>query len=109
MNIKLVEQLLLITFSISTVLEKNYLVKICPIFDDSALSCLTRYQEILSGFSLVCKNPWESACHTTDFHNRHHISVEDQILDLDPPINKKNACDQFGVGILTKRKAWVRS
>ena len=47
----------------------------CPIFDGSALSCLTRYQEILSGCSLVCKNQWESACHTTDFHNRHHINI----------------------------------
>ena len=74
-NIKLEEQLLSTTFLISIPNKKLYLVKMCPIFDDFAISCLTRYPEILSGCSLVCKNQWESACHTTDFHNRHHINV----------------------------------
>ena len=47
LNIKLGEELLLLTFSISTILKKFYLVKMCPIFDGSAPRVHSIYQKIL--------------------------------------------------------------
>ena len=43
----LVEQLLLKLFQILLILEKFYLVKLCPIFDGSQSLAAQRYQQIL--------------------------------------------------------------
>ena len=57
-NLKLEEQLLVKWLSILIFCIKVYLVKIGLIFDGSASSCLTRYQQILSVCSFRCKNYW---------------------------------------------------
>ena len=53
---------------------KFYLVKMCPIFVSSQLSCLARYQKILRGCSFGCKNVLNFTCHTMKFHKCHHPS-----------------------------------
>ena len=57
LNIKLGEQLSLATFSISIILKKVYLIKMCPIFNASATKWVTRYQKIL-----FLKFPWGLQC-----------------------------------------------
>ena len=74
-NLKLEEQLLVKWLSILIFCIKVYLVKIGLIFDGSASSCLTRYQQILSVCSFRCKNVLNSTCTTMIFHNRHHTNV----------------------------------
>ena len=68
-NLKLEEQLLVRWLSILIFCIKVYLVKIGLIFDSSASSCLTRYQQILSVCSYRCKNVLNSTCHPMIFHN----------------------------------------
>ena len=51
---------MLTTFSISIILQKVYLVKICPIFDDSASNRLTRYQKSFEDVPLDTKIYWIS-------------------------------------------------
>ena len=48
----------------------------CPIFASSASNCLTRYEQILSGCSLGCKNALNFTCLPMKFHNRVHTSVQ---------------------------------
>ena len=69
------EQLLLKTFSISIILKKVYLVKICPIFADSASNLLTRYWKILSVCSLGSKNQLNFTWLTMKFHNPNHAII----------------------------------
>ena len=52
---------------------KFYLVKICPIFVGSQLSCSARYQKVFWGCSFRCENPLNFDWHTMKFHNFHHI------------------------------------
>ena len=47
MNIKLGEQLLLLTFSILIVFKELYLVKLCPIFPGLPLFLFTKYENFL--------------------------------------------------------------
>ena len=54
---------------------KFYLVKLCPIFVGTQLSCLARYQKILWEYSFGCKNLLNFTCHTMKFHNCHHPNV----------------------------------
>ena len=54
--------------------KRNYLVKMCPIFDSSHQSCVTRYQEILWGCSFWCKNLLNFTWNTRKFHNRCYAS-----------------------------------
>ena len=56
LNIKLGEQLSFKAAIFLTILVKLYVVKIYPIFASSASNCLTRYTQILSGYSLAYKN-----------------------------------------------------
>ena len=46
----------------------------CPIFASSASNCLTRYEQILSGCSLGCKNALNFTCLTMKFHNHVHTT-----------------------------------
>ena len=73
-NLKLEEQLLVKWLSILIFCIKVYLVKIGLIFDSSASSSLTRYQQILSVCSFGCKNVLNSTCHPMIFHNRHRTN-----------------------------------
>ena len=54
---------------------KFYLVKMCPIFVGSQLSCLARYQKIVSGWSFESKNLLSFNYHTMKFHKCHHTAV----------------------------------
>ena len=74
LNIKLGEQLWLATFSISIILKTVYLVKMCPIFYDSASNRLSRYQKILWVCSLGCKNLLNFTWNTMIFYNFVHTS-----------------------------------
>ena len=47
----------------------------CPIFASSASNCLTRYDQILSGCSLGCKNALNFTCLPMKFHNCFHTNV----------------------------------
>ena len=47
----------------------------CPIFASSASNCLIRYEQILSGCSLGCKNALNFTCLTMKFHNRVHTTT----------------------------------
>ena len=47
----------------------------CPIFDGSASNCLTRYQKLLWGCSLGCKNLLNFGWDNIKFHNHHQASV----------------------------------
>ena len=51
---------------------KFYLAKMCPIFLDSQLSCLVRYQKILREYSFEWKDLFNFTCHTMKFHNCHY-------------------------------------
>ena len=63
----------------------------CQVFDKSASSCLIRYQKILWGGSLGCKNLLKFTCLTMKFHNRHHaneglVNFDDlNLMDDDSP------------------------
>ena len=46
----------------------------CPIFDGSNLSYLTRHPKIFSGGSLECKNLLKSIWLTMKFHHCHHAN-----------------------------------
>ena len=48
----------------------------CPIFASSASNCLTRYEQILSGCSLGCKNALNFTCLPMKFHNRSHTNIQ---------------------------------
>ena len=54
---------------------KVYLAKMCPIFDDSASNCLTRYQKILWVCSLGSKNLLNFTCLTMKFHDRNYVNA----------------------------------
>ena len=47
----------------------------CPIFASSASNCLTRYEQILSGYSLGCKNALNFTRLPMKFHNCGHTTV----------------------------------
>ena len=54
---------------------KLQLVKMCPIFVGSQLSCLARYQKFFWGLSFRCKNLLSFTRITKKkFHNCHHVS-----------------------------------
>ena len=76
MNINLGEHFWLIAFKAYTIFVKVYLVKMCPIFDDSQSNPVTRYQKILWGCSFICKNLFNSTCLTMRFHNCHHTIAQ---------------------------------
>ena len=59
----------------SSVVKKVYLGKMCPIFDDPASNCFTRYQKILWVCSLGSKNLLNFTCLTMKFHDRNYVSV----------------------------------
>ena len=50
----------------------------CPILTSSASNCLTRYDQILTGCSLGCKNALNFTCLTMKFHNCGHTSADVQ-------------------------------
>ena len=77
-NIRLGEYVLLKSFSILFIFKQTYLVKLCPIFDSSASSFLTRYQKILLGGSLRCKKVLKFTCLTVKFHNCYHTNLHTQ-------------------------------
>ena len=47
----------------------------CPIFARSTSHCLTRYEQILSGCSLGCKNALNFTCLPMKFHNCVHTTT----------------------------------
>ena len=51
----------------------------CPIFASSASNCLTRYEQILSGCSLGCKNALNFTRLPMKFHNRVHTTLHTAI------------------------------
>ena len=57
-NIRLGEHILLKSFSISFIFKKTYLVKLCPIFDGSASSCLTRHKKSFEGVHWGARPCW---------------------------------------------------
>ena len=75
-HIKLGEQFSLKALFFLTILVKLCLVKMCPIFVRSQLSCLARYQKILWKCSFQCKNLLNFACLTMELHNSHHSSPD---------------------------------
>ena len=50
----------------------------CPIFASSASNCLTRYRQILSGYSFGCKNALNFTCLPMEFHNCLHTTHHTQ-------------------------------
>ena len=57
------------------ILQKFYLVKLCPIFGSFQSLALWRYPKILLGSSLRCKTVLNFICGSVKFHNRHHTNV----------------------------------
>ena len=57
-------------------------MKLCPIFNGFALSCLSIHQKIFWGGSLGCKNMLNFTYLTMKFHNLHHASI--LYLGLEP-------------------------
>ena len=82
LNIKLGDQLSLKAFIFSTILVKLYLAKMCYIIASYASNCPTRYKQILSGYSLGCKNALNFACLPMKFHNCHHAKLKGQTMIL---------------------------
>ena len=59
----------------------DFEIWICPIFASSASNCLKRYEEIISGCSLGCKNALNFTRLTMKFHNRGHTNKQYGIKD----------------------------
>ena len=70
-----VEQLLPKSFQILPILQKFYLVKLCPIFGSSQSLAPWRYQKILLVSSLGCKTVLNFIWSSVKFQNRQHTSV----------------------------------
>ena len=81
-NIKLGKHVLSKSFQNLLIFKKSYSEKFCPIFDGSASSFLTMYQNIFWGGSFGCKKLLNFTCFTMKFNNCHHLLVMIEATDV---------------------------
>ena len=86
----------------------------CPIFASSASNCITRYEQILTGCSLGCKNALNFTYLPMKFHNlvhtNGHLWTKSWVYIFFPdPYVKINLLDAKGKRIGKKKKTTVKN
>ena len=91
------------------ILQKFYLVKLCPIFGSSQSLAPWRYQKILLGSSLGCETILNFIWSSVKFHNRQHTNTGVYFNYLNTCLFLYLAKDDFSyeitfLDVLTSRK-----